>query len=204
MSEQQEAATRIQAVHRGKVARGELEAAQAADAAVAEAAKAEQPQQAAQQVQAEKDAAREQQVARVGSESSFSSDSSSDFSLDLSSESDSGGSGAAEELTAGLNAELEPASDDEVARYFHQMDSDNSSSLDRDEVCELLTLLKAEATEAADDDREWLIPTPEELDAAMLTMDLDGNGTVSLAEFREWWDGKGGWSYAEDPTQWEP
>ena len=48
------------------------------------------------------------------------------------------------------------------------------------------------------------VATPEELDAAMLTMDLDGNGTVSLAEFREWWDGKGGWSYAEDPTQWEP
>ena len=36
----------------------------------------------------------------------------------------------------------------------------------------------------------------------MKAMDCDGDERVSLAEFRKWWESKGGMEYGADPAMW--
>ena len=43
----------------------------------------------------------------------------------------------------------------------------------------------------------------EELDRAFDAMDANQNGTVDAAEFEAWWEAKGGWEYAQEPSLWE-
>ena len=92
--------------------------------------------------------------------------------------------------------------DDDVARMFRAQDSSGDGVLDRDEVAVLLATLRSKAIGAAEVE-SWTEPTPEEVTAAMSAMDDDGDGRVTLAEFRLWWEGKGGWEYAEDPGLWD-
>lgn len=92
-------------------------------------------------------------------------------------------------------------SNKQVVALFHQFDANGDGTLGKSEIGSLLIHLRAKATESAIDD-DWLAPTQEEIDRAMRFMDLDGNGSVSLEEFLEWWDVKGGWEYASDPGEW--
>ena len=90
----------------------------------------------------------------------------------------------------------------EVVALFRKIDANGSGSLDRNEVRSLIIHLRAKAM-GGDTDEDWLHPSEEELAAAMVFMDLDGNGTVSIDEFLEWWELNGGWDYAGDPAEWE-
>eukprot|EP01045_Picozoa_sp_COSAG04_P006980 COSAG04_NODE_354_length_16062_cov_4.394349_4_plen_529_part_00 len=99
-------------------------------------------------------------------------------------------------------APLTENADDDVARMFRAQDSSGDGVLDRDEVAVLLATLRSKAIGAAEVE-SWTEPTPEEVAAAMSAMDDDGDGHVTLGEFRLWWEGKGGWEYAEDPGLWD-
>lgn len=47
-----------------------------------------------------------------------------------------------------------------------------------------------------------LQPEEEEIEAAMVALDADGDGSVTTEEFEAWWLLKGGWEYASQPAQW--
>jgi Ca2+-binding EF-hand superfamily protein len=90
----------------------------------------------------------------------------------------------------------------DVVALFQEVDADGDGALQQSEVAALLVRLRAKATDSAPEE-EWLLPTAEEVSKAMEFMDLDGNGSVSIEEFLEWWDAKGGWDYAGDPSDWD-
>ena len=90
----------------------------------------------------------------------------------------------------------------EVINLFREVDVNGNGALHQAEVSLLLVRLRARATNS-DPDEEWLTPTPEEVSQAIEFMDLDGNGSVSIEEFLEWWDIKGGWAYAGNPSEWD-
>ena len=85
---------------------------------------------------------------------------------------------------------------------FQEVDADSDGALQHSEVAALLVRLRAKATDNAPE-AAWLSPTAEEVSKAMEFMDLDGNGSVTIEEFLEWWDMKGGWDYAGDPSEWD-
>ena len=92
--------------------------------------------------------------------------------------------------------------DREIARIFHSLDADGSGALEWPEVSSLLAHLRAKATDS-ETVSDWHVPSEEETDAAMMAMDSNGDCQVTLDEFRAWWEAKGGWDYAEDPTEWD-
>ena len=65
----------------------------------------------------------------------------------------------------------------------------------------MLAGLRAEAN-GDNHDAEWLQPDAEELSRVFAEMDTDGDATVSLVEFQDWWRDKGGWEWARDPSRW--
>ena len=93
--------------------------------------------------------------------------------------------GATDAEPAQLVAHL--TEDDDVARMFRAQDSSGDGVLDRDEVAVLLAKLRSKAIGAAEVE-SWTEPTPEEVTAAMSAMDDDGDGHVTLGEFRLWWN----------------
>ena len=90
----------------------------------------------------------------------------------------------------------------EVVELFREVDVNGDGALHQAEVGLLLVRLRAKAT-GSDPEEDWLTPTEEEVSQAMEFMDLDGNGSVSIEEFLEWWEIKGGWEYAGDPSEWD-
>ena len=90
----------------------------------------------------------------------------------------------------------------EVVELFREVDVNGDGALHQAEVGLLLVRLRAKAT-GSDPEEDWLTPTEEEVTQAMEFMDLDGNGSVSIEEFLEWWEIKGGWEYAGDPSEWD-
>jgi Ca2+-binding EF-hand superfamily protein len=92
----------------------------------------------------------------------------------------------------------------EVVSLFRQVDANGDGALQASEISRLIVLIRAKATDSsATDEADWLAPSADEVSKAMEFMDLDGNGTVSLEEFLEWWEVKGGWDYAGDPAEWD-
>jgi CRP-like cAMP-binding protein len=75
-----------------------------------------------------------------------------------------------------------------VRAQFKAFDLDDSSMLDRHEVANLLTMLRiSQRNELPAADRGLVrMPTAREIDRAIATMDADGDGLVTLAEFEAW------------------
>ena len=86
---------------------------------------------------------------------------------------------------------------------FKAADINGDGHLDGDEIRKLLVKLRASATESAEDE-EWLTPSEEEINAALWAMDTDRSGTVSVVEFKQWFERQGGMEYAASPALWEP
>jgi Ca2+-binding EF-hand superfamily protein len=99
-----------------------------------------------------------------------------------------------------LNAPTVP---DPIADLFKKADLNNDGALDCDDVARLLIRLRALATESSEDD-DWLVPSEQEINAAMWGMDTDRSGAVSIDEFRKWFVRQGGLEYASNPALWEP
>lgn len=95
------------------------------------------------------------------------------------------------------------AVDAKLAQLFREMDTNANGTLDREEVSRLLVRLRTQAIGGEDtDDNSWITPSDDEVDAAMRSMDANGDGTVTLSEFAVFFERKGGLEYAEDPGMW--
>lgn len=103
--------------------------------------------------------------------------------------------------TAAVLTPARNATDEQLASYYRQLDLDNENKLDATEVGKLLAKLRASGT-ACGEGEEWLAPSAHEVRSAMKAMDADGDGTVSQAEFSDWFSKQGGWDYASSPALW--